>query len=303
MTVPPPKPAGDTSRRSTTRQLLSELVYMLLGIALATVSMVYFLIPNKIVPGGLTGIGTILFHRYGVPIGVFVLLGNTLLIVIQGRLIGAKASGRTIAAIILQNLVLDLFTSVYSPKALVSDPMLACLYGGILGGLGLACLFRSGATTGGSEIIAQILLKLRGVPVGTTLWSADALVTLVAASAFGPELALFAMVKSYVNGTVVDGFLEGFAVKRLVLIVSQHAEAIGWGVIEELHRGATIINARGMYSGKGTEMLVTAITRHQIPFLERVVYDIDPNAFIIVTDARRIIGKGFEELETIVGAH
>ncbi len=282
------------------RNTLHDVLFMTAGLVLSTMGLVNFLIPMQIVPGGLTGIGTILFHKFGIPIGMFVMGGNVILIAVQAKLIGARSSGKTIVAIVVQNIVLDLLTSVYCVAPWANEPMLAALYGGILGGLGVACMFQAGATTGGSEIIAQLLLKLRGVPVGTTLWVADAVVTLAAGMAFGPALALYALIKVYVSGVVIDGFLEGFAVKRLVLIVSSQAEAIGWGIIEELNRGATILNARGMYTGKPTEVLLTAIQRHQVPFLEKVVYSIDPNAFIIVSDARRILGKGFEELGEVV---
>jgi uncharacterized membrane-anchored protein YitT (DUF2179 family) len=264
--------------------------------------MVKFLIPFKIVPGGLTGIGTVLYYTAGVPIGLFVIAGNIGLIAMQARVMGLGSSSRTVVAILVQNIVLDLAMRWYHVPAGESglDPMLGCLYGGVFGGLGAACIFRSGATLGGTDILAQLLLRLRGIPIGTTLYLSDALVTVVAGSAFGLPVALYTLIKVYVSGRVIDSFLEGFAVKRLVLIVSGQAEAIGWGIIEELHRGATLLNARGMYTGKATEVLLTAIRREQMPFLERLVYEIDPAAFIIVSDARRILGKGFEDLEAVV---
>ncbi|HEY9068662.1 MAG TPA: YitT family protein [Candidatus Ozemobacteraceae bacterium] len=267
------------------------------GIILATISQAFFLVPNHIVPSGLVGLGTVLYHSLGIPIGLFVILCNVLLIGIQSRIVGIGAGGKTVVTIILQGALLDVLTSWMHVTRLAEDPMLACIYGGVLTGLGGALIFKGGATLGGTDILAQLLLRFRGIQVGTTfLWS-DAAVLAVAALVYGPNLALFALIKSFIVSQTIDRVMEGGGDYRQVLIMSKQSETICWGVIEELHRGVTYLEGRGAYSNKPMDVLLTAVRRSELPLLEELVYQIDPAAFLIVTDARRVIGKGFESLE------
>ncbi len=276
------------------------VVYLLAGLAVATFSQACFLIPNKIVPSGLVGLGTVLYHQTGFPIGLFTIAGNVLLISLQARLIGLGSSGKTILAIIVQGAFLDLCTSFYKVPRLAEDPMLAAIYGGVLTGIGISFIFRAGATLGGTDILAQLLQKFRHVPVGTTfLWS-DILVLGVAAMVYGPNLALYAMIKAFIVSQTVDNFMEGSSVYRQVLIISKEGETIAWGIIEELHRGVTYLTGRGAYTNKGVDVLLVAVRRREVPMLEELVYKIDTHAFVIVTDARRVLGKGFEDLEQVV---
>lgn len=267
------------------------------GIILATISQAFFLVPNHIVPSGLVGLGTVLYHSLGIPIGLFVILCNVVLIAVQSRIVGIGAGGKTVVTIILQGALLDVLTSWMHVTRLAEDPMLACIYGGVLTGLGGALIFKGGATLGGTDILAQLLLRFRGIQVGTTfLWS-DAAVLAVAALVYGPNLALFALIKSFIVSQTIDRVMEGSGDYRQVLIMSKQAETICWGVIEELHRGVTYLEGRGAYSNKPMDVLLTAVRRSELPHLEELVYQIDPAAFLIVTDARRVIGKGFESLE------
>lgn len=276
---------------------LNNMVSIFVGIILATVSQAFFLVPNHIVPSGLVGLGTVLYHSAGIPIGLFVIACNIVLIAIQSHFVGVKAGGKTIVTILLQGALLDILTSWLHVSRLAEDPMLACIYGGVLTGIGGALVFKGGATLGGTDILAQLLMRFRGIPVGTTfLWS-DAAVLAVAGLVYGPNLALFALIKSFIVSQTIDRVMEGNGDHRQVLIMSKHAETICWGIIEELHRGVTYLNGRGAYSNKPLDVLLTAIRRNQVPQLEELVYQIDPAAFIIVTDARRVIGKGFTSLE------
>ncbi|RCK80105.1 MAG: hypothetical protein OZSIB_3609 [Candidatus Ozemobacter sibiricus] len=285
------------NRHAITSQTILSLV---IGLAFATFSQACFLIPNKIVPSGLTGLGTVLYHHAGLPIGLFTIACNVLLIGLQARLLGLLASTKTIIAIVVQGLFLDLCTSVFRAPRLADDPMLAAIYGGLLTGIGLSFIFRAGATLGGTDILAQLLQKFRQVPVGTTFLWGDIVVLGVAALVYGPNLALYAMIKAFIVSQTLDHFMEGSSVYRQVLIISREGETLAWGIIEELHRGVTYLHGRGAYTNQGIEVLLVAVRRGEVPLLEELVYQIDPHAFIIVTDARRVLGKGFEDLEEIL---
>lgn len=278
----------------------NSLAFIFLGIVVSTFSQAFFLIPNKIVPSGFVGLGTVLYHYAGFPIGIFLLLNNSILIGLQAKLIGMGSSAKTIIAIVVQSLLLDFCTTVWKAPRLVTDPLLACIYGGILTGTGIFLIFKGGATLGGTDIIAQILLKFKHVPAGTTfLWS-DIAVLGVAALVYGPNLALYALIKSFIVTKAVDQFLEGSSVYRQVMIMSPKSKAISQTIIENLHRGVTLLNGKGAYTNRPLEIVMTAISRNEMPVLEKLVYKLDQKAFIIVTDARRVLGLGFESLGSVV---
>ncbi|MBF0542825.1 MAG: YitT family protein [Candidatus Riflebacteria bacterium] len=276
---------------------LHSILLICAGVALSVFSQAFFLIPNKIVPSGLVGIGTILFHKFGVPVGTFVIVVNLFLIVIQARMMGLGAGAKTMVAIFLSGFFLDFCTVYLKVQRLASDPMLAAIYGGVLTGLGTACIFKASATLGGTDILAQLLARFKHIPVGTTfLWS-DVVVLLFAGFVYGPDLALFALIKSYIVSSTVDNFMEGSSVYRQVLIVSKKSEEIMWGIMEEIHRGVTVLNGRGGYTNRNYDILITAVRRREIPLLEELVYQVDHDAFLVVADARRVLGKGFDNLK------
>lgn len=279
---------------------LSMIVKLLAGILVCTFAQAFFLIPNKILPSGLTGIGTMLYHAFGVPVGLFTIAGNVILIGLQARYLGLKSTGVTIFAILTQGILLDLCLSVYQVKPLATDPMLASIYGGLLTGLGISLLFRAHGTLGGTDIVAKLLLKFYHVPAGTTLLRTDIVIMLAGGLVFGPDLALFAIIKSFIVTKTIDSCMEGFSVNRQVMIVSPQADTIAWGIMEELHRGATLLQSRGAYSNQTGEVVLTAIRRNELMRLEEVVYEIDPKAFLIITDARRVVGRGFVDLEALL---
>ncbi len=277
-----------------------SVFYIIAGILVSSISQAYFLIPNKIVPGGLVGLGTLLYHHAAVPIGLFIIAGNSVLIIVQARSMGLASSGKTIAAILLQGVLLDMLTTVWKVEPLARNPNLACIYGGLLSGIGGALVFRGGGSLGGTDIIGQLLFKFKHIPMGKTLLWSDVLVLGTAAAVYGPDLALYALIKSYISSEALDKFMEGFSDSRQVMIISKQAETLAWGIMEELHRGVTLLAGRGAYTNRPSEVILTAIRRRELPVLEELVYRIDPAAFMIVSDARRIIGRGFDDLEKLV---
>jgi uncharacterized membrane-anchored protein YitT (DUF2179 family) len=183
--------------------------------------------------------------------------------------------------------------NVFKLPALTNDPILACLYGGLVGGVGVALAFKAGGTTGGMDIISQIMHVKRQVPVGDVILISNIFVTGLAGWAFGPELALYGLITVFFNGKVIDAVLEGMSVFRTVFIISKFPDEVGWAIIEELHRGVTCLNGHGVYSGKPSSVLLTAVRRKEVSRLRMLVYEFDPQAFIIVGDARQVLGKGF----------
>lgn len=283
--------------KSTTAIRKIDIFYVIIGAILLAFSLVAFIVPNKIAAGGLTGIATILFFLKGLPVGFTILAGNTILIFMQAKLIGRRSAWKTLLSIIVTSAFIEIFMNVLKMPALTQDPILACLYGGIISGVGIGITFKAGGNTGGMDIVSQILHLRYHIPVGDIILFSNVLVTALAGYAFGPELALYGLITAFFSSKVIDAVLEGMPVFRSIMIITKNSDEIGWAIIEDLRRGVTRIDGTGVYSGLPNTILLTAIRRGEMPILRHIIHEYDPNAFVIVGDARQIIGKGFIKLE------
>jgi uncharacterized membrane-anchored protein YitT (DUF2179 family) len=282
--------------KKTVARTAWEILVVLLGSFTCAFGLVAFTIPHKIASGGLTGVATILYYVLGTSPGFVILLGNAVLIVLQSRLVGMQSAWKTILSVAGTSVFIEVLMRTGDVGSMTTNPIIACLYGGILGGIGVGMTFRVGGTTGGADIISQILNHRFHIPVGDTILVINCLVTVGAGFAFGPELALYGLLLVFFSGRVIDAVLEGIPLNRSVLIISNQGDVIAWAIIEELRRGVTCLDGRGAYSGKPTSVLLVALRRRDLPILRKLVWDIDPNAFMIVGDARQVIGKGFINL-------
>lgn len=273
-----------------------DIFYVVLGAVLLGFSLAAFTVPNKIATGGLTGFATILFYTIGLPVGGTILTGNVILISLQAWLIGRRSAWKTLLSIIITSATIEILMNVVQMKALTHDPILACLYGGIISGVGVGITFKAGGTTGGMDIVSQILHFKYHVPVGDVILISNVCVTGMAGYAFGPELALYGLITVFFSSKVIDAVLEGMSVFRSVMIITQHSDEIGWAIIEDLHRGVTKLEGTGVYTGLKNTILLTAVRRKEMPILRQIIHEYDPGAFVIVGDARQIIGKGFINL-------
>ena len=270
-----------------------DIFYILLGSIILAFSLVAFTIPNKIVAGGLSGIATILFYVLNTPVGMFMLVCNALLIILQAKMIGRKSAWKTLLSIITVSITIEVMMNVFELQPLTGEPILACLYGGLLAGVGVGLAFKGGGTTGGIDIVSQIMHIRYRIPVGDVILISNIIITFLAGLAFGPELALYGLITVFFSGKVIDSVLEGMSVFRTVFIMSKQYEELGWAIIEELHRGVTCLNGYGVYSGKDSYTLLTVVRRREIPMLRNIIYDIDPKAFVIIADSRQVLGRGF----------
>ena len=284
-----PKPAIPAVR-------LRDVIYIIVGSILLAFSLSAFTVPNKIATVGLTGIATILYYIIGTPVGAVVLGGNLVLISLQAWLIGRRSAWKTLLSILVTSAAIELMMNVYGMPPLTKDPILACLYGGLISGVGVGMTFRAGGTTGGVDIISQILHFRYHIPVGDVMLFSNVLVTGLAGYAFGPELALYGLITVFFSSKVIDAVLEGMSVFRTVFIISRFPDEISWAIIEDLHRGVTCLNGVGVYTAKPTSVLLTAVRRKEMPILRQIIYEYDPDAFVIVGDARQILGHGFVRL-------
>lgn len=275
--------------------------FMTLGILLTAWSLDVFLIPNKLAAGGVSGLATVLYYLARpsglvLTVGIQILVMNVLLLAIGIRIRGWRYAAKTVYGAVGLAVAVDVLPLLnLTPHLAQNDYLLAALYGGAITGVGMGMVFKSGGNTGGTDIVAQLVTPLTSLGTGQVMFLADAVVTLFAAVVLGPQLALYGAVAVFVNGAVIDLILEGLSVDKAAWIVSEHSDAIGNAILYELQRGATGIQARGLYSGAEREMIFTVVTRRELDDLKRLVHAIDPTALLIISDVHETIGEGFKE--------
>lgn len=278
------------------KKYVGEIAGIFLGTALMAVSYQMFLVPNKIAAGGISGLAIIFFHLYELPVGLTVLAGNLPLFILAWRYRGWKFVANSLAGTLLLPLMLELFTFV---PLLTSDLLLASVFGGIGLGVGLGIVFRCRGSTGGTALIAQLINYFWGWKSGYGLIGADLAIIVAAGYIFGAEVALFALLSLFVSSKVVDFVQEGFSLSKAALIISGEAgERITARILEELGRGATFLEGRGAYSGEEKGIILCVVTQSQVTRLKGLVREIDPQAFIIVSNVGEVLGEGFEPYDS-----
>ena len=296
-------------RRAIAKEIIVSYGLIVIGAFIMAAGFVLFINPYKIVPGGVYGIGIVVhyitkglipFWPEGIPIGLVGLSLDIPLILLGMHLLGTKFGTKTILGSFLMSsfmMVLTYFIGEHDPLGLQEDILLSCIFGGLTVGLGLGLIFRSRATSGGSDIIAMILSKYSKLPVGQLLILVDSTIVLIGLATFKDwRIPLYSWIVIYITGEVIDLVVEGVNFEKSVFIISDHPEAIRQKIIYDLRRGGTFIEGEGMYNGKPRRIIHTVMSRREVSLLLDHVRRIDPDAFITVTDASEILGEGFKSL-------
>jgi uncharacterized membrane-anchored protein YitT (DUF2179 family) len=291
--------AAANSERLLTWKWWRSYLLILCGSIIMASGYVYFIVPYKIVPGGVYGIGIILYYLFHFPTGLSGLLMNIPLILLGMRVLGPRFGAKTLIGMVLTSTAIDVLTRFWGDKPLVpGEPLLSAVFGGVLIGAGLGLIFKARATTGGSDIIAQVIAKWTNGPIGQILVYVDSFIVIFGVIAFrNIELALYAIITIYVTGKVLDSLLTGMGYLKSVMIISDRPDEIRTVILHKLDRGGTFLNGQGMYKHEEKRIVLTALSRRELAILEDQVKLIDPKAFMIITDAFEIKGHGFKPLE------
>jgi len=275
-------------------QHLKHAFLVAIGCALFALGFDLFLAPNHINVGGISGIGQLLEHLSGFgSVALWSLLINIPLFLISIRGVGRKFFFGSLAGMLLSNLFLEWFLIFPAPQ---TDPLLACLYGGLLTGLGLGLVFVSGASTGGVDILARLLRPtFPNLPIGRIMLFVDVITVALTGVVFGDiNKALYSAVTLYVCDMVLDSVVYGLDYSTVALIISDHPDPIAKTICEKLDRGVTILNGQGYYTRQDKQVLLSAIKKRQAAELKQLVMDVDPTAFIILQEAHQVLGDGFK---------
>lgn len=286
----------NTSKKA--KDILLNLGCDIAGSFLFAVAVQCFTSSNQIAPGGVTGISTILNYLFNLPIGILIFVLNVPLLAVGFKYFGRNFTLRTLVTIFIQSVMVDLcalFLPVYT-----GNKLLAALFGGIVMGAGLGLIFMRGSTTGGTDIISRLLQRrFPHLQLGRTIFMCDLVVILLSAIAYRSiDSALYAIVTIFASSKIVDGILYGMDQGKLVYVFSSKSEQIAKDIITEVDRGVTLLDARGGYSGKETNVILCAVRNSEYHSLKEIAHRHDPNAFIIVTGTSEVRGEGFKDINS-----
>ena len=252
----------------------------------------WFLTQNNLAPGGASGLGTVLFKGMGIPVSVTVFAVNIVLLILGFKLMGRGVLFKTIIATLLMSVFIQVFSH---SNALSDDLILSAVVGGALLGLGTGLTVVSGGSTGGTDLAAILLAKFfGGVSIAKLILIVDSFVILLSGIVFGDyEIMLYSALSLFIATKVADNIIEGVNFAVMLYIISDKGNLIAKEIIENMHHGVTSIKGTGEYTGNTYPVLMCAIRKNEFVQLKKTVKAIDENAFIILTDARSVYGKGF----------
>lgn len=269
-----------------------NILYVLVGSAIVAMAFNLFLLPNRVASGGVSGISTIFDSLFGWEPAYVQWAFNIPLFIAGILLLGWQFGARTLIGTIFLPMVVFL-TKDMEPAT--TDPLLGALFGGIGVGLGLGLVFRGRASTGGTDLAAQIIHKYFGMSLGVCVAIIDGLIVLTAAIVFDIELGLYALVALYVTSKTIDIVQVGVGRSKMVLVITNQEQEIREAILHKIDRGVTKLSAYGGYTDSERPILMVVVDQSEFTKLKQTVQSIDANAFVIVADASEVLGKGFKQ--------
>lgn len=271
-----------------------EYIYIIIGAFFMAVSTASILLPNQLSTGGISGISTILYYLFNYPVGLTMLLINVPLFVIAMVKVNKRLFFKSILGTILLSVFIDLLENL-SP--ITNDRFLACIYGGIIMGIGTAIILKAGASTGGTDLLSYVIRAYNNkFKSSRVIIIADTIIIFFNIIFFREiEIGLYSVIAIYLMGKMIDIIFEGIYFTKIMFIISEKYEEISKEIGILVKRGSTGIYSKGMYSGKQNVMLFCVASRKEVAEIKQIIKQIDKNAFIVTTDAIETLGKGFSE--------
>ena len=276
-----------------TKSILRDILLVFGGSAIFSVSVNMFSAPNNIVQGGLTGIGTVANHLFSLPIGTVMLVLNIPLFALALHHLKMSFVVKTVVSTIIFTTLIDLGAYVIPPYK--GDMLLGCIFCGMLSGAGLAMVFLTGATTGGTDIIAMLIRKRNpNISMGNLMLIADLAVILLSYVAYRKiESIMYAVIVIFISAKAIDFVLYGREHTKLLFIITSKKDAVLSAILLEVGRGASVLPVTGGYTGKDKHLILCASKKMQIREILHLTAEKDPEAFTVICDAGQVVGKGF----------
>lgn len=281
-----------------TRPWFKAYALIVTGAMLIASGYAFFITPHKIVPGGIYGISIVLHHTFGTPVGLMALAFNLPLTLVGIKVLGPRFGIKTFTGFMLTSLFMDLISLWIGDMALIPDDLiLSSVYGGAVIGLGVGFLFKAKATCGGTDVMAMMLGKWTGRPLGQLMMSVDTIIVIMGSLVFLDwKIPMYSLITIFVMGKTIDTVLQGWTQDKVAIIISNRYNEISNAIADDIQRSSTLIHANGMFAGAERNILYVVLSRKEVPALEQRVHQADPSAFVTIINADEILGEGFKSL-------
>ena len=278
------------------KKIIIEMIGTIVGSLVMAFGVAQFLLPNQLSSGGISGVATITYYLFNIPMGTMILLINIPLFLFSMFKIGKTFFIKSLIGTVSLSVFIDILDKF---KPLTEDRFLACVYGGIIIGLGTAILLKVNSSTGGSDLISYIAKKYNPtIKSGNTILLIDAVIVTLNMLLFKEiEIGLYSAIAIYLMGKIIDIVFEGVYFTKLILIVSNESEKIAKEIVEKVQRGVTGLYGKGLYTNENKIVLMCAASRRDIGKIKLIARSIDQKSFIIVTNSREVVGLGFKNEE------
>ena len=279
------------------KDLLTDSIAIIIGGILYAAGLCIFIAPHGMLTGGASGIAIVINHYTAIPTGTLIFLINLPLFVAAFFICGKKYTLRTVYCCFLFSAVIDAFEMLVR-YSYTGEKVVCALYGGILMGAGLFVILTRSIVTGGSDLLAYLIQrKYPAWSISTLVLVIDAIIVIAGAIVYkSADSALYSIILTVVLTLVLDTLLRGRSSGHVYFILSEKSEEIRKKILSELDRGVTSIEVKGGYTGKEKQMIMCAVGKRQAGFLKRLVFSVDPNAFVISAGADSVYGDGFIKL-------
>lgn len=273
---------------------MKEYFFIILGSMLMAIATALILLPNQLSTGGISGISTILYYLFNYPVGTTTIILNIPLLLIAFFKVNKGLFVKSIVGTVLLSVFTDLLETL---GPITDDRFLACIYGGIIMGLGTAIILKASASTGGTDLLSYVIRSYNNkFTSGSLIIISDTIVIFLNILFFGEiEIGLYSAIAIYLMGKMIDIVFEGIYFTKVMFIISNKYNEISKQIGAKVKRGSTGIYSKGMYSGEDKVMLFCVGSRKEIAEIKQIIKKIDKNAFIVTTDARETLGEGFSE--------
>lgn len=276
-----------------THYSLLDCAKLLFGSALAAVGFQFFTFPNDIVSGGVTGIAQIIRLLTGLPVGVMIIIMNIPLFIIGWKRLGARSQMGALVVMVLNSVLIDLLAM--TDIVATDEPLLAAVYGGVINGAGYGLIYTAGTTGGGTDIVAKLLRRRYPyINFGTMQLVLNVVVVLTFAILFQKyDSCMYTIIEMFISSKVINLVLYGPGVSEVCYIISDEGVKVKDAITKTMGRGVTFLRGEGAWSGKEKHVILCVVKRPEIAQLRNLVRSVDENAFVIMSEAKDVYGKGF----------
>ena len=277
------------------KEFIIKLFFIIIGNLFCSIAFNVFFIPNKLLSGGVGGLGIIIQYLTDIPTGISVFVLNIPIFLIGSKLINREFAFYAFISMFIYSSILTLTRGLGS-YFVVDDIILAAVFGGVFNGIGMGLMFRNRTSQGGFDIIAAILKKKYNINIGTGLMMANTVIVSLSSFLFGYRSAMYTLIAMYIGYAVVDKVQLGFNVKKNVVIVSEKADQVAEAILTKLNRGVTFLEGMGGYTHENKKVIYCIVTSRETAKLKEIVDEIDPMAFLTINDIVEVRGKGFKNV-------